>query len=135
MLLFDMCREMGIPHPDYLLQKLNSRQLKEWQQVNAKRPFSREIDLYMMARLTAMVAASTGQKVTVEQFLPWKVKHKKHTPEQLLSAMPGGQAAMQELLDKAAEKGTDGSSGKPDNHDECSDGRGDEEADADGQDC
>lgn len=109
-MLFDMCREMGFPHPDYLLPYLNSRQLKEWQLVNQRRPFTKEVELYMLARLTAMVAASTGQKVTVEQFLPWESEEKKQAPEAVLSAMPGGAKAMQELLDKAAEKESSGSS-------------------------
>lgn len=107
-----MCLELKVLHPDILLEKLTGIQLTEWYEFWKVRPFGTEIDLRYRAMLLSMIAATGGQAVSAEEFLPWKDKRKavKQDPKALLASMPGSGAmlAMIEAKEREAKEAASG---------------------------
>lgn len=65
---------MGYPHPDYLLELLDSRQISEWMAYYAIEPFGQYPE-YLRAGIIAATIANVhqgkkGRRFTAEDFMP-----------------------------------------------------------------
>ena len=94
---------LGIPHPDYLLDMLDSIQLEQWSIYLERHPAGSDVDQAMIAQLTAVTAAAAGDSsAKTQDFLPFELPPGADLddPEALLGAMPGGEAAIRAIVDK-----------------------------------
>lgn len=70
---FRLCLQLGILHPDYLLDRLTSRQIAEWMAYFKVKPFGQDHTDYLVAQLTAVTFnANSRKKQKTSDFLPLK---------------------------------------------------------------
>ncbi len=80
MMLFDLCLELGFPHPDHLLDELSGRQLREWEMYYQKKPFGTQMGFYQSGMISSVLAninrdsKKTPKAFTVEDFVPLAYK-------------------------------------------------------------
>lgn len=55
MFAFRLCLALGEVHPDYLLKKLTSRQLVEWQAFFEQCPFGQDLTDFQLARIASVL--------------------------------------------------------------------------------
>ncbi len=60
--LFDLCREIGCPHPDFLTNMLSTRQIDSWIAYNARRPFGDVRADMRMARITCAIYQTNSKR-------------------------------------------------------------------------
>ena len=81
---------MGELHPDYLLPKLTSRQIAEWQAWFQEHPFGDDLRDFMLAQLTAVLVnlntTKTTNKSKATDWLPL-YRQPDQTPEQMKLAL------------------------------------------------
>jgi hypothetical protein len=68
-----LCKELGYPHPDYLLEQLTGEQLAEWRAYDQLEPIGVdriEYGFAMLASVIMNIAISIFGKRNTKQFLP-----------------------------------------------------------------
>jgi hypothetical protein len=55
-MLFDLCLELGYPHPDHLLNELSGRQLREWEVYYHTKPFGSQLGFYQSGIIASVLA-------------------------------------------------------------------------------
>lgn len=93
-MLFDLCLELGYPHPDHLLKELTAKQLREWEIKYRRKPFGSHLGFYQAGIIASVIAnvnrdsKKTPAPFKVEDFIPSlykmdKDKTKKQTMEEM----------------------------------------------------
>lgn len=87
-----MCLALGELHPDYLLEKLTSRQIVEWQAWFLEHPFGDDLRDYMTAQLTSivcnLVASKESHRTRPTDFMPYYRKAEMN-PDQMKHVLRG----------------------------------------------
>lgn len=97
MIQFELCRELGVRHPDYLLPTLSSKQMRDWEVFYRERPFGSEIGFYQAGIICYVLAEINRDREAKptpykpEDFVPAKYLKdkgvKKQSMEQMLMIM------------------------------------------------
>jgi hypothetical protein len=92
---------LGIPHPDYLLECLTSKQLSDWEVFYAIEPFGEEADYYrtglLCANLINIKLKKDAKHLTPHDFMPSLYEGERSLKKQTVDDM-------QQLLSSMSEK-------------------------------
>jgi hypothetical protein len=70
-MLFDLCLELGYPHPDYLLEELSGTQLREWEVYYQTKPFGTQLGFYQSGIISSVLGnVNRDSKKTPTPFKP-----------------------------------------------------------------